>query len=79
VLFHITGNRNISESVSLLAVFQVTASDIEMAGTAFNITGAENPWRKLILHKPEGTRRVGRPAIRWLDAVAKKKSEGNGR
>jgi hypothetical protein len=25
--------------------------------------------RKLTLHKPEGTRRVGRPAIRWMDSV----------
>jgi hypothetical protein len=25
----------------------------------------QNPCRKLILHKPEGTRRVGRPAIGW--------------
>jgi len=29
----------------------------------------QNPCRKLTLHKPEGTRRVGRPAIRWLDSI----------
>jgi hypothetical protein len=29
----------------------------------------QNPCRKLTLHKPEGTRRVGRPAVRWLDSV----------
>jgi hypothetical protein len=29
----------------------------------------QNPCRKLILYKPEGTRRVGRPAVRWLDSV----------
>jgi hypothetical protein len=29
----------------------------------------QNPCRKLPLHKPEGTRRVGRPGIRWLDSV----------
>jgi hypothetical protein len=29
----------------------------------------QNPFRQLTLHKPEGTRRVGRPAIRWLDSV----------
>jgi hypothetical protein len=28
-----------------------------------------NPCRKLPLHKPEGTRQVDRPAIRWLDSV----------
>jgi hypothetical protein len=28
-----------------------------------------NPCRKLTLHKPEGTRRVGRPAVRWLDSI----------
>jgi hypothetical protein len=34
----------------------------------------QNPCKKLILHKPEGTRRAGRSAIRWLDSV-----EENGR
>jgi hypothetical protein len=29
----------------------------------------QNPCRKLALHKPEGTRQVGRPAVRWLDSV----------
>jgi hypothetical protein len=29
----------------------------------------QNPCRKLTLHKPEGTRRVGKPAIRWSDSV----------
>jgi hypothetical protein len=29
----------------------------------------QNPCRKLTLHKPEGTRRLDRPAIRWLDSV----------
>jgi hypothetical protein len=29
----------------------------------------QNPCRKLNLYKPEGTRRVGRPAVRWLDSV----------
>jgi hypothetical protein len=29
----------------------------------------QSPCRKLTLHKPEGTRRVGRPAIGWLDSV----------
>jgi hypothetical protein len=29
----------------------------------------KNPCRKLNLHKPEGTRRVGRPAVRRLDSV----------
>jgi hypothetical protein len=24
---------------------------------------------KLTVHAPEGTRRVGRPAVRWLDSV----------
>jgi hypothetical protein len=28
----------------------------------------QGPYRKLTLHKPEGTRRVGRPATRWLDS-----------
>jgi hypothetical protein len=29
----------------------------------------QNPCRKLTLHKPEGTRRVGRPAVGRLDSV----------
>jgi hypothetical protein len=29
----------------------------------------QNPCRKLSLHNPEGTGRVGRPAIRWLDSI----------
>jgi hypothetical protein len=29
----------------------------------------QNPCRKLTLHKPEGTRRVGRPTSGWLDSV----------
>jgi hypothetical protein len=29
----------------------------------------QNPCRKLILHKPEGTPRVGGLAIRWLDSI----------
>jgi hypothetical protein len=28
----------------------------------------KDPCRKLTFHKPEGTRRVCRPAIRWLDS-----------
>jgi hypothetical protein len=31
----------------------------------------QNPCRKLTLHKPEGNRRLGRPAIRWLDSDEK--------
>jgi hypothetical protein len=31
----------------------------------------ENPCRKLTLHKPESTRRVGRPAATYLESVAK--------
>jgi hypothetical protein len=41
---------------------------LEMAGTAFENTGVE-PLQEVTLHKPEGTRRVGIPAIRWLDSV----------
>jgi hypothetical protein len=29
----------------------------------------QKPSRKLTLQKPDGTRRVGRPAIRWLNSV----------
>jgi hypothetical protein len=29
----------------------------------------QNPCRKLTVHKSEGTRPVGRPAIRWLDSI----------
>jgi hypothetical protein len=29
----------------------------------------QNHCRKLTLHKPEGTRRVDRPAVRWLGSV----------
>jgi hypothetical protein len=29
----------------------------------------QNPCRKLNLHKPEGVRQVGRPAIRCLDSI----------
>jgi hypothetical protein len=28
-----------------------------------------DPCRKLTLHKPEGTRRVGKPRLRWLESV----------
>jgi hypothetical protein len=28
----------------------------------------QNPSRKLNVHKPEGSRQVGRPAVRWLDS-----------
>ena len=28
----------------------------------------KKPCRKLTLHKPEGTRRVDRPAVGWLDS-----------
>jgi hypothetical protein len=31
----------------------------------------QNPCRKLTLHKPEGTRHVGRHAVRWLDSAEK--------
>jgi hypothetical protein len=31
----------------------------------------QGPCRKLAFHKPEGTRQVGRPAVRWLDSVGK--------
>jgi hypothetical protein len=37
----------------------------EIAGTTVQNAGAE-PLQELTLHKPEGTRRVGRPAIRCL-------------
>ena len=29
----------------------------------------ENPVKKLTLLRPEGSRRVGRPKLRWLDGV----------
>ena len=29
----------------------------------------ENPVKKLTLLRPEGSRRVGRPKLRWLDRV----------
>jgi hypothetical protein len=29
----------------------------------------QNSYRKLTLHNPEGTRRIGRPAVRWLDSA----------
>jgi hypothetical protein len=32
-------------------------------------TQKQNPCRKLTLHKAEGTRRVDRPAVRWLDSA----------
>jgi hypothetical protein len=41
---------------------------IEMIGTTFRMQ-EQNPCRKLTLHKPEGTRRVGKPEVRWLDSV----------
>jgi hypothetical protein len=28
-----------------------------------------DPCRKFTLHKPESTRRVGRPRVRWLESV----------
>jgi hypothetical protein len=30
-----------------------------------------SPCRKLTFSKPEGTRRAGRPSLRWLDSVEK--------
>lgn len=36
----------------------------------------QNPCRTLTLHKPEGTRRVGRPTIWWLDSVDNLKTMG---
>lgn len=36
----------------------------------------QNPCRELTLHKPENTRQVGRPAIRWLDSVEDLKKIG---
>jgi hypothetical protein len=35
-----------------------------------------NHCRKSTLHKPEGTSRVGRPAIAWLDAAEDLKTMG---
>jgi hypothetical protein len=29
----------------------------------------QNPYRKFTLHKPGANRRVGRPAVKWLDSV----------
>jgi hypothetical protein len=29
----------------------------------------QNPYRKLTVHKPDSTRRVGRPVVRWLDSI----------
>jgi hypothetical protein len=29
----------------------------------------QNSCRTLTVHKPEGTQRVGRPAVRWLDST----------
>jgi hypothetical protein len=29
----------------------------------------QNPCRKLTLYKPEGTRRVGKPRVKWLESV----------
>jgi hypothetical protein len=40
----------------------------EMAGTPFRMQ-EQNPCRKLTPHIPEGTRRVGTSAVRWLDSV----------
>ncbi|PSN51468.1 hypothetical protein C0J52_00735 [Blattella germanica] len=31
----------------------------------------DNPARKLTLLKPEGSRRVGRPKLRWMDGIEK--------
>jgi hypothetical protein len=28
-----------------------------------------DPWRKLTLLEPEGSRRIGKPKLRWLDSV----------
>jgi hypothetical protein len=40
-----------------------------VSGTHFFRIQEQNPCRKLTLHRPEGTRRVARPAIRWLDSI----------
>jgi hypothetical protein len=46
----------------------IKAGRLRWLGQLFRIQ-EQNPCRKLTLHKPEITRRAGRPAIRWLDSV----------
>ena len=48
-----------------------------MAGT-FCRMQEQNPCKKLTLQKPEGTRGVDRPAIRWLDSLEDLKIMGIG-
>jgi hypothetical protein len=46
-----------------------------MAGTTFENAGVE-PLQEVTLHKPEGTRRAGRPAVRQLDRIEYLKTVG---
>jgi hypothetical protein len=39
-----------------------------MTGTPFRMK-EQNRCKQLTIHKSEGTRPVGRPAVRWLDSV----------
>jgi hypothetical protein len=41
---------------------------IEVVGHLFRMQELD-PCRKLTLHKPEGTRRVGKPRVKWLESV----------
>jgi hypothetical protein len=46
----------------------ITSGRLRWLGQLFR-NQKQNPCRKLTSHKPEGVRRVGRPAIRWLDSI----------
>jgi hypothetical protein len=38
-------------------------------GRTYSTNGRYLPYKKITLDKPEGRRRVGRPNLRWMDAV----------
>jgi hypothetical protein len=46
----------------------IKVGQLRLLGHPFRMQ-EQNPCRKLTLHKPEGTRRVNRPASRWLDSI----------
>jgi hypothetical protein len=46
-----------------------TASRLRRLGYLCRMQDQDDLSIKLTIHKPEGTRRVGRPAVGWLDSV----------
>jgi hypothetical protein len=59
----------------IVKVIKVLVGRLRWLGQLFRMQ-EQNPCRKLTLCKPEGTRRVSRSAIRWLQSVEDLKTMG---